>query len=155
MKKRCWIIGGTALIGLAALAGGGHSAASLCSQSATKAVLDREIISKLSGLGARLSDDFTVHSKQGEAVVCSVSFELKPLTEESMAQMDKEYKEPTNAAEAERQALTSLMLPYLLLHAGTNPGQPLVQRISYRVNSTLDGRVLVEALDFPGTGGSR
>ena len=102
MKARYWVIAGTALIGLASLAGGGHSAASLFSQSATKAVLDQEFISKLSGLGARLSDDFTVHGKQGEAVVCSVSFELKPLTNESMAQIEKDHKEPTNAVEAER-----------------------------------------------------
>jgi hypothetical protein len=150
MKKRYWIISVTALIVLASLAGGGHSAASLCSESATKAVLDHEFISKLSGLGARLSDDFTVHGKQGEAVVCSVSFELKPLTRESVAQMDKDYKEPTNAAEVESQAMTSLMLPNLLVHASTDPGQPLIQRITYRVNKTLDGRALVAVLDFPG-----
>lgn len=155
MKKRYWIIGGIALIGLASLAGGGHSAASLCSQLATKAVLDQEFISKLSGLGARLSDDFTVHGKQGEAIVCSVSFELASLTKESMARMDKDYREPMNAAEAERQALTSLMLPSLLVHASASPGQPLIQRISYRVNRTLDGRVLVEVLNFPGGRNSR
>ena len=155
MKKRYRMIGVVALIGLASLPGGGHSAASLCSQAATKAVLDQEFISKLSGLGARLSDDFTVHGKQGEAVVCSVSFELKPLTKESVAQMEKDYKEPTNAAEAERQALTSLMLPNLLVRASANPGQPLIQRISYRVNRTIDGRALVEVLNFPGGRGSR
>lgn len=155
MKKRFWIIGGTALIGLALLVGGGNSAASLCSQPATKQVLDHEVISKLSGLGARLSDDFTVHGKQGEAIVCSVSFELKPLTKESVAQMDKDYKEPTNAAEAERQVLTSLMLTNLLVHASANPGQPLSQRISYRVNRTLDGRALVEIINFPGSRSSR
>jgi hypothetical protein len=155
MKKRYWIIGGTALIGLASLAGGGQSAASLCSQPATKAVLDQEFISKLSGLGAPLSDDFTVHGKQGEAVVCSVSFELKLLTKESVAQIDKDYKEPTNAAEAGRQALTSLLLPNRLMHASASPGQPLIQRISYRANRTLDGGVLVEVLNFPGARGPR
>lgn len=82
-------------------------------------------------------------SPKGRAVVPLI-------TRESVAQMDKDYKEPTNAAEVESQAMTSLMLPNLLVHASTNPGQPLIQRITYRVNKTLDGRALVAVLDFPG-----
>lgn len=153
MKKRYWVIGGIALVGLASLSGRDASPASLCSRSSTVAALNQEFTSKLSQLGARLSYDFVVHGKQGEAVVCSVSFELKPLTRESMAEMDKNYKEPTNAAEVESQALTSLMLPNLLVHASMNPGQPLVQRITYRVNQTLNGRVLVTLVNFPGARG--
>lgn len=57
----------------------------------------------------------------------------------------------TDAAEAERDALTALMLPNMLVHAGINPGQPLVQRITYRITETLDGRMLVTVLSFPGT----
>ena len=150
MKKRYWAIGGVVLLGFASLIGRGSSPAGLCSQSSTTAAINEAYISKLSQLGPRLRDDFVVHGKQGEAVLCSVSFELKPLTRESMAQMDKDYKEPSNAAEGERQALTSLMLPSLLVHASTNPGQPLVQRITYRVNQTVDGRTLVTLVGFPG-----
>ena len=85
--------------------------------------------------------------------MCSVSFELKPLTRESMAEMDKNYKEPTTAAEVESQAFTSLMLPNLLAHASMNPGKPLVQRITYRVNRTVDGDALVTVVNFPGARG--
>ena len=99
---------------------------------------------------ARDCPDLRVFETQGEAIVCSVSSELKPLTKERVAQMDKDYREPTNAAEAERQALTSLILPDLLVHASTDPGQPLIQRITYRINKTLDGCALVAVLDFPG-----
>ena len=153
MKKRYWAIGGVLLVGFASIIGRGSSPAGLCSQSSTTAAINETYISKLSQLGARLRDDFVVHGKQGEAVLCSVSFELKPLTRESMAQMDKDYKEPANAAEVERQALTSLMLPNLLIHASTNPGQPLIQRVTYRVNSTVGGRPLVTLVDFPGRRG--
>lgn len=150
MKKRCWIIGGIAIIGLASLVGHDTSPASLCIRSATKAALDQDFISKLSRLGARLKSDYALQGRQGEAVVCSVSFELMPLTKESMAALDKDYHEPTTVAEAERDALTALMLPNMLVHASGNPGQPLVQRITYRVNETLDGRVLVTVVSFPG-----
>lgn len=151
MKKRYWAIGGVVLVGIASLIGRSSSPASICSRSSTTAAINEAYISRLSQLGASLRDDFVVHGKQGEAVLCSVSFELKPLTRESMAQMDKDYKEPSNAAEAERQAFTSLMLPNLLVHASTNPGQPLVQRMTYRVNEALDGSVLVTVVSFPGS----
>jgi hypothetical protein len=153
MKKRYWAIGGVLLVGFATLIGRGSSPAGLCSRSSTTAAINEAYVSKLSQLGARLRDDFVVHGKQGEAVLCSVSFELKPLTRESMAQMDKDYKEPTNATEVEQQALRSLMLPSLLVHAGTNPGEPLVQRITYRVNQTVDGRPVVTLVNFPGSRG--
>ena len=138
------------LVGLVSLIGRDSSPARLCSRSSTTAAINDAYISKLSQLGARLRDDYVVHGKQGEAVLCSVSFELKPLTRESMAQMDKDYKESTNATEVERQAFTSLMLPNLLVHASTNPSQPLVQRITYRVNQTVDSRSLVTLVSFPG-----
>jgi diacylglycerol kinase family enzyme len=38
------------------------------------------------------------------------------------------------------------MLPNLAVYAQTNPGQPLVQRLTYRVNKTLDDRVVVTGL---------
>lgn len=151
MKKRYWAIGVVVLVCFASLIGHGSSPAGLCSQSSTTAAINEAYISKLSQLGARLRDDFVVHGKQGEAVLCSVSFELKPLTRESMARMDKDYKEPTNAAEVERQALTSLMLPNLLAYTSTNPGQPLVKTITYRVNTTIDGRPVVTLVNFPGS----
>jgi hypothetical protein len=75
---------------------GKHAPAGLCSRSSTRAAIIEAYISKLSQLGASRRDDFVVHGKQGGAVLCSISFELKPLTRESMAQMDKDYKEPTS-----------------------------------------------------------
>jgi hypothetical protein len=38
----------------------------------------------------------------------------------------------------------------LVVYSQTDPGKPLVQRVTYRVTKTLDDRVLVTIVDFPG-----
>lgn len=47
-------------------------------------------------------------------------------------------------------AMAFAMMPNLMAYSQINPGQPLVQRLTYRVNKTLDDRVLVTVVDFPG-----
>ena len=147
MKKRYWIIGGLALLGVASLIAGGSSSGSLCARAETKTALNETFIAKLPKLGASLMDDYAALGQQSEAVVCSVSFSLKPLTNESLEAIGQA---PQTAAEAQSYALGVAMVPNLMAHAQTNPGQPLIQRLTYRVNKTLDGRVLVTVVDFPG-----
>jgi hypothetical protein len=127
--------------------GNRSSSASLCSRPATKAALDQAFTSKLSRLGASLLDDYAVHGQQGEAVVCSVSFALKPLTDAPDAAIGGA---PTTAADVQGYAMAFAMMPNLMAYSQINPGQPLVQRLTYRVNKTLDDRVLVTVVDFPG-----
>ena len=95
-------------------------------------------------------DDYAVMGRQGEATICSVSFVLPPLTKERMQAFEKDDQRPRAATEAASYFLTMLVMPNLMVHAATNPGQPLVQRLTYKVNKTLDDRVFVDITDFPG-----
>jgi len=148
MKKRYWILGGLALFGTVSLIfGGGSSPAKLCARPEAVQALNDAFVAKLSKLGASLMNDYGALGQQGEAIVCSVSFSLKPLTSESMKAIDQG---PQNAVEAAGHALVFSMKPNLMMHAQTKPGQPLVQRVTYQVNRTLDDRVLVTVVDFPG-----
>jgi hypothetical protein len=86
--------------------------------------------------------------RQGEAIICSVSFVLPPLTKERMQTLDDQM--PRAPTEAMSYVLTMLVVPNLMIHTATNPGQPLVQRLTYKVNKTVDDRVIVDITDFPG-----
>ena len=79
--------------------------------------------------------------------LCSVSFSIKPITDTPEAAMGAP---PVTAADVQGYAIAMAMLPNLMVHAQTNPGQPLVQRVSYRASKTADGQVLVTVMDFPG-----
>jgi hypothetical protein len=72
---------------------------------------------------------------------------VKPLTGAPDAAIGEA---PRTAAEVEGYAMAFAMLPNLTVYSQTNPGQPLVQRVTYRVNKTVDDRVLVTVVDFPG-----
>jgi len=146
---RNWIIGLIGLIGIA-LIFSQSSPVNLCERKDTRAALDRDFISNLSKLDASLMDDYAVMGRQGEATICSVSFVLPPLTKERMQALDNDYQKPREATEAASYFLTMLVVPNLMVHAATNPGQPLVQRLTYKVNKTLDDRVFVDITDFPG-----
>jgi hypothetical protein len=147
--KRKWIIGVIGLIGLA-LIFSRLSPASLCARKDTRAALERDFISNLSKLDASLMDDYAVMGRQGESTICSVSFVLPALTKERMQALDTDYQRPRQATEAASYFLTMLVVPNLMVHAATNPGQPLIQRVTYKVNKTLDDRVFVDITDFPG-----
>jgi hypothetical protein len=145
--KRKWIFGVMGLIGVA-LIFFWSSPVNLCARKDTRAALDRDFISNLSKLDARLMDDYAVMGRQGEATICSVSFVLPPLTKERMQALDDQM--PRAPTEAMSYVLTMLVVPNLMIHAATNPGQPLVQRLTYKVNKTVDDRVIVDITDFPG-----
>jgi hypothetical protein len=147
--KRKWIFGVIGLIGVA-LIFSRSSPVNLCARKDTRAALDRDFISNLSRLDASLMDDYAVMGRQGEATICSVSFVLPPLTKERMQAFEKDDQRPRATTEAASYFLTMLVMPNLMVHAATNPGQPLVQRLTYKVNKTLDDRVFVDITDFPG-----
>lgn len=147
--RRYWAIGVVGLIGIAMISSW-SSPANLCVRRDTKAALNRDFISNLSKLDASLMDDYAVMGRQGEATICSVSFVLPPLTKERMQAFEKDDQRPRAATEAASYFLTMLVMPNLMVHAATNPGQPLVQRLTYKVNKTLDDRVFVDITDFPG-----
>jgi hypothetical protein len=143
------MIGAIVLIGVV-LIFSRSSPVSLCVRKDTKAALNRDFISNLTKLDASLMDDYAVMGQQGEATICSVSFVLPPLTKERMQALDNDYQKPRETTEAASYFLTMLVVPNLMVHAATNPGQPLVQRLTYKVNKTLDDRVFVDITDFPG-----
>jgi hypothetical protein len=145
--KRNWIIGLIGLIGIA-LIFSRSSPVNLCARKDSRAALDRDFISNLSKLGASLMDDYAVMGRQGEATICSVSFVLPPLTKERMLALDDRM--PRAPTEAMSYVLTMLVVPNLMIHTATNPGQPLVQRLTYKVNKTIDDHVIVDITDFPG-----
>ncbi len=149
MKRRMWTIGLIALVGVVLIVSR-SSPANVCERTDTKAALNRDFISNLSKLDASLMDDYAVMGRQGEATICSVSFVLPPLTKERMQVLDNDYQKPRDVTEAASYFLTMLVVPNLMVHAATNPGQPLIQRLTYKVNKTLDDRVFVDITDFPG-----
>src|SRR3954466_11483762 len=71
MKKRFWVIGGLAAVGVLAIVGSRSAPSNLCSDRKTVAELERVFISKLSRLGGSLLDDFSVHGQRGNDLVCS------------------------------------------------------------------------------------
>ncbi|QUS40701.1 hypothetical protein RPMA_19090 [Tardiphaga alba] len=147
MKKRYWIIGGLAALGLVAVIAGRSTTSNLCSKTKTVAELHRVFTSKLSRLGGKLLDDFAVHGKRGNDLICSVSFALaaaKGNPEEVIGSA------PTTPAEMETYTWAMAMLPNVMVAAATSPGKPLVQRLTYQVAETASGSIAVRILDFPG-----
>lgn len=150
--KRTWrwwhfALGGVGVLLVLAALGGGSSPASLCKSSATTAALNEQFIKKLPTRNAALMADYAALGQRGEGIVCSVSFSFQ--LKEAPAETDS-TNETNPPADLESVAMMTAMIPDIMIHAHTNPGQPFVGRITYQVNRTLNDNVVVTLIDFPG-----